>query len=67
MTVAEFSSLGEEEATAVLRWRFAQLARSGYGLRAAITLALRVDVDLHRAADLVERGCPPSLALQILL
>jgi len=26
-----------------------------------------MDVDLHRAIDLVERGCPPETALRILL
>jgi hypothetical protein len=67
MTVAEFTELDEREATAVLQWRFSQLARSGYGIDEAVTLAAHTDVDLHRAADLVARGCPPSLALQILL
>jgi hypothetical protein len=67
MTVAEFSSLDERDATAVLEWRFSQLARSGYGIEEAIALAAHTDVDLHRAADLVARGCPPSLALRILL
>jgi len=67
MTVAEFDTLAEEEATEVIRWRFSQLARSGYGLEDAIRLATHLDVDLHRAADLVARGCTPSLALRILL
>ena len=30
-------------------------------------LAARLDVDLHRAIALVENGCPPEMALQILL
>jgi hypothetical protein len=67
MTVAELTSLDEQEATAVLQWRFSQLAKSGYGIEDAITLAARTDVDLHHASDLVARGCPPSLALAILL
>ncbi len=67
MTIAEFTSLDEQEATAVLEWRFSQLARSGYGIEDAITLAVHTDVDLHAAADLVARGCPPALALRILL
>jgi hypothetical protein len=30
-------------------------------------LAHRPDVDLHRAIELLERGCKPELALKILL
>ena len=67
MTVAEIENLVDEEGADVLRWRFSQLARSGYGLADAITLAMRSDVDLHRATDLLARGCPPRLALEILL
>ncbi len=67
MTVAEFIALDDPEATEVLEWRVSQLARSGYGIEDAIALAGRTDIDLHRAADLLARGCPPSLALRILL
>jgi hypothetical protein len=51
----------------VIRWRLSQLTSSGYPLEQAVALATRLDVDLHRAADLVSRGCPPELALRILL
>ncbi len=67
MTVAELISQDEGEATAVLEWRFSQLMKSGYGIEDAIVLATHTDVDLHSAADLVVRGCPPALALRILL
>ena len=67
MTVAEITAPYEQEAVVVLEWRFTQLARSGYAECDALALAARADVDLHRAADLVARGCPPSLALRILL
>ncbi len=67
MTIAEFETLAEQDAADVIRWRFSQLARSGYGLDEAITLATRLEVDLHAAADLAARGCPPGLALRILL
>ena len=67
MTVAEFETLTEHEATEVVKWRFSQLTRSGFSTVDAITLATRVDVDLHQAADLVAHGCPPSLAVSILL
>ena len=67
MTVAELISQDEGEQTAVLEWRFSQLAKSGYGIDDAVVLATHTDVDLHHAADLVARGCPPALALRILL
>jgi hypothetical protein len=67
MTVAELISQDEGEQTAVLEWRFSQLAKSGYGIEDAIMLATHTDVDLHHASDLVARGCPPALALRILL
>jgi hypothetical protein len=67
MTIAELSAPGEHEAEAVFEWRFSQLARSGYDLGEALTLAANEHVDLHRAADLIAGGCPPSLALRILL
>jgi hypothetical protein len=67
MTIAELTTPGEEEATEVLEWRFSQLTRSGFAVEDALALATCANVDLHRAADLVARGCPPSLALRILL
>lgn len=67
MTIAELTTPAEEEATAVFEWRFSQLTRSGFAAADALVLATRADVDLHRAADLVARGCPLSLALRILL
>jgi hypothetical protein len=53
--------------TQVERWRIAELERAGYEPHAAKALGSRLDVDLHRAVDLVRRGCAPELALQILL
>jgi hypothetical protein len=32
----------------------------------AVALASRFEVDLHEAIALVERGCPPELAIRIL-
>jgi hypothetical protein len=55
---------GEE---AVVRWRLAQLLRAGYDRANAERLALRTDVDLHSAINLVRRGCPPLIAQRILL
>ena len=41
--------------------------RAGYDPAGAADLAARLDIDLHTATDLLERGCPAHLALQILL
>ena len=55
------------EVDEVVDWRVAVLRQAGYEHDQALMLALRVDIDLHLAVDLVERGCPASTALQILL
>jgi len=47
-------------------WRAQELVRAGYPADAAAELASRHDVDLHRAVELLERGCPPELAVDIL-
>ena len=36
--------------------------RAGFDPAAAFELAMRFDIDLHAAIELVERGCPPELA-----
>jgi hypothetical protein len=59
--------LGEGEDREIARWRFESLIRVGYPRGAALVLARHVEVDLHSAADLVSRGCPPATALRILL
>jgi hypothetical protein len=57
----------ETELERVERWRTNALVRAGYDPAAAQDLAARLDIDLHTATDLLERGCPPELAAQILL
>ena len=51
----------------VLVWRFERLRDAGYSEDQAIDLAAEPSVDLHRALELLERGCPPELALAILV
>ena len=51
----------------VERWRAEELERAGYPADVAAELAMRADVDLHRAAELLKHGCTPELAIQILL
>jgi hypothetical protein len=57
----------DSELERVERWRAEALERAGYSPAGATELAARLDVDLHVAIDLVEQGCPPETALQILL
>jgi hypothetical protein len=66
MTVEQLEQ-GGRTAEAVVAWRFEQLRRVGYDRREARLLSRRVDIDLHRAADLLRDGCPHELALAILL
>ena len=64
MTAAQI--IEETEAARVIRWRAEELERAGFDHDAAAELAARTDVDLHRATQLLESGCPVELALQIL-
>jgi len=57
----------ETETERVERWRTDELIRVGFDPEAAVALASEPTVDLHAAIDLVERGCPPDIALRILL
>jgi hypothetical protein len=57
----------ETELERVERWRADELMRAGYDPSAALDLAARLDIDLHTATNLLERGCPADLAAQILL
>jgi hypothetical protein len=57
----------ETEDDRVLAWRLHELRRAGYAERLAHRLALRRQVDLHLAVDLLGRGCPPETAARILL
>jgi hypothetical protein len=51
----------------VERWRADELMRAGFDPSSAGELASRFDIDLHAATELIDRGCSPELALQILL
>ena len=65
MTAAEVHELTERER--IEEWRREELERAGYPSDAAGELAVRHDIDLHGAVELVERGCPPEIATRILL
>ncbi len=67
MTAAELHLAEDTELERIERWRAGELVRAGYDGEAAELIAARHDVDLHRAIGLLERGCPPDVALKILL
>jgi ketol-acid reductoisomerase len=67
MTAAQFETLETPEAEAILRWRFEVLVKAGYDPGSALILASHLEVDLHEAGLLLERGCPPEVAVQIVL
>jgi hypothetical protein len=50
----------------LVRWRREQLVDSGFPLPVAARLARDSRYDLHALIELVERGCPPALAVRIL-
>lgn len=56
---------GEEHEVFV--WRLMTLTMAGYPENLAWTLAMAPDIDLHRAVELVEKGCDPLVAARILL
>lgn len=67
MSTTESEQVDAPELDEVLRWRFEVLVRAGYDVGNAMIVASRAEVDLHRATDLVLRGCPPDTALRIVL
>jgi hypothetical protein len=50
----------------VVAWRRSRLLDAGFGAELADALAGEFRVDLHALLQLVERGCPPVLAVRIL-
>jgi hypothetical protein len=67
MSQTELNVLEDTELEKIERWRAEELMRAGYGARAAGRLSGRHDIDLHQAVELLAQGCPPELAIKILL
>jgi hypothetical protein len=65
MPTAE-TNVRQTEQELVESWRAAELERAGYPPAAAFELAVRNDVDLHQAVELLQKGCSADLALSIL-
>jgi hypothetical protein len=54
-----------EPSRAVVEWRRERLRRAGFAPAVAHELARDRDADLHAILDLLDRGCPPDLAVRI--
>ena len=67
MTAADVHLATETELERIEHWRAEELERAGYEPSDAALLAATQGVDLHVAVELLRRGCPPELALQILV
>ena len=67
MTTAELHVVVESELERVEHWRAEELVRAGYDPTDAVALAARHDIDLHRAVELMQLGCPYELAIEILI
>jgi len=66
MDPTALEALAPREWDQIERWRMYELERAGFDIGLARELASRPDIDLHLAAELVERGCSPELASRIL-
>ena len=60
------TSTETRESAGIRSWRRDQLLASGFEPTLAAELAADARCDLHALIELVERGCPPSLAARIL-
>jgi hypothetical protein len=67
MATTDYQTIIETESERIERWRAEELERAGYAPQSAAKIAVRPDIDLHFAVELLQRGCPPDLALKILL
>lgn len=67
MSLTEIEIVIDTEDGRVVNWRAEELIRAGFDEFDALELAFERHVDLHRAIELVRRGCPPATAARILL
>ena len=64
--MSELIETEESEQAKVESWRLHVLMEAGYPLSLAERIAAS-EVDLHRAVELLTRGCSPATAAEILL
>jgi hypothetical protein len=58
----ELEPVREEE-----NWRLEQLFKAGYDPHSAEIIARRPDINLHKAVEIVQKGCSVDVAMRILL
>jgi hypothetical protein len=56
----------DRDLVGVVAWRRRRLERAGFEPRLADALAADRRADMHALLELVDRGCPPTLAARIL-
>jgi hypothetical protein len=54
-----------QEPDQVVRWRTSRLRHAGFSRQLAVAVANDRAYDVHAILELVDRGCPPELALRI--
>ena len=64
--MTEIVEYDQSDREKVASWRLHQLIEAGYPVHLAERLA-QSDADLHRAIELVRRGCDAQIAAEILL
>jgi hypothetical protein len=57
---------GLERSERHVDWRERCLRKAGFTAAAAAAIARETAFDLHALLELVDRGCPPALAMRIL-
>lgn len=64
-TALDHTRTDEEEQ--IVAWRYRQLVAAGSDKHHAQIISERTDVSLHKAIDLLEHECSPTLMVAILL
>jgi len=59
MTAAQFENLDVEQAATLLQWRFHKLVDAGHEPVRALLMAVRPEIDLGLASDLLSVACEP--------
>ena len=57
----------DQEQRDIIAWRFVCLTDAGADTHHAQLVSERLDISLHSALDLLEKGCTPALMAAILL
>lgn len=59
--------LEQNEAENVKQWRWDELVQAGWPNYLAAKIAVRFDIDIHKAIEMTDKGCPFKVAAEILL